>query len=103
MQTTRGSHIHRIRQVAPTIFGPPVEQEWFASDYDRTACPGFQDLLGVTITSAGKKYPLFPPILYPDGSQDKSTLFMNPVLVKICTLPTKVPPRVTAYLCIDTY
>jgi len=85
ISATRASHIHRLRQSAPTIFGVGFEQKWFYSKFDRGSLPEFQKLLGVTITSEGKKYPLLPPILYPDGSPDKKTLFLNPVLVRVCT------------------
>ena len=85
MQTVRGSHIHRVRLVASTIFGHGFAQEWFLSKYDRNSLPEFQKLLGVTATPGGKKYPLLPPILYPNGSLDKNALFLNPALAKVRT------------------
>ena len=84
MQGVRGSHIHRIRQVGSIIFGNCFEQQWFLSGYDRSTLPEFQKLLGATATSGGKKYPLLPPVLYPDGSMSKDTLFLNPALAKVC-------------------
>ena len=85
MQTVRGSHIHRVHLVASTIFGHGFAQEWFLSKYDRNSLPEFQKLLGVTATPGGKKYPLLPLILYPNGSLDKNALFLNPVLAKVRT------------------
>jgi hypothetical protein len=85
MQAVRASHIHRIRQVASTIFGPGFEQEWFTSDSsERNTRTKFQDLLGATTTIGGKKYMLLPPVLFPDGSPNKDALFLNPVLAKVC-------------------
>ena len=83
MSATRSSHIHRLRQWGPSIFGVGFLQEWFHTKFDRNSLPEFQKLLGVKITSEGKKYPLLPPILYRDGSPDKDALFLNPALVKV--------------------
>lgn len=98
MQTTRGSHIHRIRQVASSIFG--FTQDYFNIEYDRSSLPEFQKLLGVTISPGGKKYPLFPPILYPDGVPNKDVLFLNPVVGDVSTfifsrsLPSPAPVQI---------
>jgi hypothetical protein len=86
MQTARASHIHCIRLVGSTIFGPGFQQEWFTSKYDRNTLPEFQELLGAMITSGGKKYLLLPPVLFPNGLSDKDALFLNPVLAKVLTL-----------------
>lgn len=42
-----------------------------------------QALLGANMTSQGKKYPLFPPILFPDELQRKKDVFLNPALVRV--------------------
>ena len=83
MQGVRGSHIHRIHQVGSIIFRNCFEQQWFLSGYNRSMLPEFQKLLGAIATSGGKKYLLLPPVLYPDGSMSKDTLFLNPALAKV--------------------
>ena len=86
MSATRSSHIHRLRQWAPTIFAcdGDFKQEWFFVSFNRATLPKFQELLGVTVTSEGKKYPLLPPILFQNGSQDREGLFLNLALVQVC-------------------
>lgn len=71
------------------IFNGDFKQEWFSTKFDRNSLPGFQELLGVTITTEGKKYPLLPPILFRNGSKDKEGLFLNPALVRVRILPAK--------------
>ena len=83
MQGVHGSHIHHICQVGSIIFGNCFEQQWFLSGYSRSMLPEFQKLLGAMATSRGKKYLLLPPVLYPDGSMSKDTLFLNPALAKV--------------------
>lgn len=67
------------------IFGPGFDQEWFASGFQRASVEKLQDLLGANSGQGGKKYPLFPPILFPDWPQSKNPrdVFLNPVLVKV--------------------
>lgn len=85
MSGARSSHIHRLRQCAPTIFNSSgnFTQEEFASTFDRNTILMFQELLGVTTTTEGKKYPLLPPILFRNGQRDKNGLFLNLALVKV--------------------
>lgn len=101
MQRARSSHIHRVRLAASTIFGCGFQQEWFLTQYDRNSLPEFQEQLGAIITPEGKKYPLLPPVLYPNESLDKNTLFMNPALAKVCDLSVQRIVR-CAYTYIDT-
>jgi hypothetical protein len=83
MQTIRLSHVNRLRNNGAMIFGPGFEQQWFPSKFDRETIEKFQDLLGAHMTPRGKKYPLLPPIFYPNGSQSKRDVFLNPALVKV--------------------
>lgn len=82
MTAKRSSHVSRLRNCAGTIFG--FEATFFASKFDRSKITEFQTLLGVKDTPKGKRYPMLPPILYPDDSvDDPDQLFLNPVLVKV--------------------
>jgi hypothetical protein len=83
MQTLRSSHVNRLRSNGSMIFGPGFEQQWFPSKFNRESIEMFQDLLGVHMTSMGKKYPLLPPIFYPNESQSKRDVFLNPALVNV--------------------
>jgi hypothetical protein len=77
----RHHHIHRIRTVGDAIFG--FKSEYFATAYNRLEVPEFHILLGVKDTPKGRRYPMLPPILYPDGSDtDPKRLFLNPALIK---------------------
>ena len=83
MCATRSAYIFRLRSVGNKIFGCGGTDS-FDSKFDRSAVPEFQVLLGVKNTSKGKRYPMFPPILYPDGkSMDPKQLFLNPALTKV--------------------
>jgi len=84
MSGARSSHIHRLRQCAPTVFDSHGEfkQEYFATQFDRNSIPAFQRLLGVTTTGGGKKYALFPPILF-QNVQKKERLFLNSAVVNV--------------------
>ena len=93
MQWVRSSHIHRIRLAASTIFGCGFQQEWFLTQYDRNSLPEFQEQLGAIITPGGKKYPLLPPVLYPNELLDKNTLFTNPALARVYNLLYSKDPR----------
>jgi len=82
MGASRSSHIFRLRSIASKIFG--FGADFFDSKYDRSTVPQFQILLGVKDTPKGKRYPLLPPILYPDGfNMDPRQIFLNPALVKV--------------------
>ena len=83
MMAARSSHVNCLRSHASLIFGPGFDQEWFASGYQRASIEKLQDLLGANSTQRGKKYPLLPPILFPDGSQSKRDVFLNPALVRV--------------------
>ena len=87
MSSVRSSHINRLRNNASLIFGPGFEQSWFASKFKRGSIQKLQDLLGATVTPKGKKYRLLPPILFPDGSQNKRDVFLNPALVRVSVVP----------------
>jgi hypothetical protein len=77
----RHHHIHRIRTVGDAVFG--FESKYFATEYDRSEVPEFGILLGVKDTPKGRRYPMLPPILYPNGSDaDPKQLFLNPALIK---------------------
>jgi hypothetical protein len=82
MGKSRSSTIHRLRQVGGTIFG--TDPSYFVSGYDRESVPEFQQLLGITDSNMGKRYPMFPPILYPeDSGLDARQLFLNPAIAKV--------------------
>ena len=83
MSKARASHIHRLRQSAPTIFDGDFKQAWFTTSFDRSSLPKFQELLGVTVTAEGKAYPLLPPVLFRNGLRDKKGLFLNSALVRV--------------------
>lgn len=91
MSSVRSSQINRVRNNASLIFGSEFPQDWFLSRFNRGSIQEFQKLLGAYMTTAGKKYPLFPPILFPDESQNKSDLFLNPVIVKVSTFFYRAP------------
>jgi len=83
MMAARSSHINCLRGHASLIFGPGFNQEWFASGFQRASIEKFQGLLGANSNQKGKKYPLLPPILFPDGSKSGRDVFLNPVLVRV--------------------
>ena len=83
MGSIRSSQINRVRGVARLIFGPGFEQEWFATGYERGSVAKLQELLGAHMTSEGKKYSVLPPILFPEGSNAKKNIFLNPALIKV--------------------
>lgn len=83
MGAARSSHMNRVRTHVHQIFGPQFEQKWFATKYDRGSVDILQGLSGAYITPQGKKYRLLPPILFPDGSQSKKDVFLNPALVRV--------------------
>jgi len=86
MSSIRSSHINRLRTHGPTIFGPGFEQQWFPSKFERGSVEKLQELLGAYMTPKGKRYSLFPPILFPDGSTNKSDIFLNPALTNVSVL-----------------
>ena len=86
MSSTRSSHINRLQTHASLIFGSGFEQDWFTSKYKRGSIEKLQELLGANVTSKGKKYPLLPPILFPNGSRSKKDIFLNPALVRVSVL-----------------
>lgn len=82
MRTARSTYVHRLRSVGNKIFG--FSADFFDSKFDRSVVPQFRALLGVMDTPRGKRYPMLPPILYPnDGDMDPKRLFLNPALVKV--------------------
>lgn len=82
MRAMRSAYIHRLRGAGNSIFG--FDTDFFKSKFDRSTIPEFQTLLGVKNTPKGKRYPMLPPILYPDGTgMDPKKLFLHPVLVKV--------------------
>jgi hypothetical protein len=90
MTGVRSTHINRLRGVAASIFGEGFSPDWFPSKFSenggRGAIKKLQDLLGLEVTPKGKKYALFPPILYPyiDGSKiNPKDAFLNPTLWKV--------------------
>lgn len=86
MRTARSTYVHRLRGVGNKIFG--FSADFFDSKFDRSVVPEFQTLLGVKNTPKGKRYPMFPPILYPSNSgMDPKQLFLNPALVKVMFTP----------------
>jgi len=88
MIAKRSTYVHTLRGSAGIIFGFPPE--FFTTDFDRSKVPEFQALLGVKNTAKGPRYPVLPPILYPDGNYGEPTqLFLNPALVKVSILSDK--------------
>ena len=81
MRRAQSSYVHRLRSVGNKIFG--FSGNFFDSKFDRSTVPEFQILLGVKITPKGKRYPMFPPILYLNDSMNPRQLFLNPVLTKV--------------------
>ena len=79
----RGTHISTLRLCGRLIFGTDFQQEWFPSKFNgRGDIEMLQRL--VTEEKDGKKaYPLFPPILYPEGSARKRDVFLNPALINV--------------------
>ena len=98
MSAVRSSHIHRLRQYAPSIFGAGFQQEWFSTGFNRKSLPEFQRLLGAV---EGAEYPLLPPILYPNGKPDKNMLFLNPALAKVRSLICSEILARHAHTCAD--
>lgn len=86
MSSARSSHINRLRNNAAVIFGPGFDQNWFPSKFNRGSIEKLQELLGAHMTPKGKKYLLLPPILFPDGSQNKRDVFLNPALIRVSAL-----------------
>jgi len=86
MSSARSSQINRLRNHGALIFGPDFDQNWFLSKSDRGSVEKLQKLLGAHMTPEGRKYPLLPPILFPDQSQKQSDVFLNPALVRVSTL-----------------
>ena len=85
MTAKRSTHVHTLRGCAGIIFG--FSSDLFVTDFDRSEVPEFQALLGVRETPKGKRYPVLPPILYPDGKyRDPEQLFLNPALIKVTNL-----------------
>lgn len=66
--------------------GYGFEAEWFSNGFNRGNVPELQQALGLKHADAkGKKYPLFPPILYPGlCSNKKSNVFLAPALINVC-------------------
>ena len=83
MTSIRSSQINRVRGNAALIFGPGFEQEWFPSQYARGSIEKLQTLLGAHMTTEGKKYAVIPPILFPEGSQNRRDIFRNPALIRV--------------------
>ena len=83
MTSGRSSHINQLQANTSLIFGPEFDQTWFPSKFNRGSIEKFQYLLGAQMTPEGKKYPLLPPILFPDGPQNKKDVFLNPALVRV--------------------
>ena len=53
--------------------------------------PKFQLLLGVKEAAKGKRYTMFPPIFYPEGSgMNPKQLFLNPALAWVGNLQHEV-------------
>lgn len=72
----RANEIKKLRGVAGDIFDLP--SKYFTNiSYDRANIPEIQQLLGVT--SANPTYKTFPPVLFPELTEDKSlkTVFGN--------------------------
>ena len=89
MRRVRSSYIHRLRSTGNKIFG--FDGNYFDSKFDCSVVSKFQVLLGVKDTPRGKRYPLLPPILYPEESgMDPKQLFMHPALVKASFCPNRV-------------
>ena len=86
MSAARSSHTNRLRTHAIEIFGDGFERVWFATRYDRAAIEKLQVLSGAHMTDKGKRYRLLPPILFPDGSNSKKDVFLNPALVRVSVL-----------------
>ena len=83
MHVSRSPYIFHLRGVGNKIFGFGGT-DFFDSKFDHSTILEFQVLLGVKNTSKGKRYPMFPLILYPDGkSTDPKQLFLNPALTKV--------------------
>ncbi|GBE85320.1 hypothetical protein SCP_0705070 [Sparassis crispa] len=75
----RSTMINTLRTHAASIFtGTPAE--YFGTQYDRAAIPNFQAKLKAP---ADAKYPLWPPILFPDLKYDMRVVFHNPLLPRI--------------------
>ena len=83
MSSGRSSHVNRLRGHGSLIFGPEFDQKWFPAKFNRGSIKKLQELLGVQTTPEGKKYVLLAPILFPDGSNDKKDVFLNPALVRV--------------------
>ena len=99
MRSVRSSHANRLRSKANAIFCDILKQElfcgtadkdkleqfqaWFETGYDRASLKKFQELLGARPTPQGKKYSLFPPILFPNGSNNCKDIFLNLALVNV--------------------
>ena len=86
MGSVRATEVHRLRSKAGVIFGPEFKQTWFATKYKRVTVDKLQVSSGAYITTKGKKYRLLPPVLFPDTSENKKDVFLNPALVKASVL-----------------
>ena len=83
MLSLRSLQINRVRSSASLIFGPGFPQEWFPSQFNRGSVEKLQTLLSPYMTPSGKKYDIFPPVLFPNGSNSrKSDIFLNPALIR---------------------
>ena len=78
------THINWLWGHTSLIFSPKFDQTWFPLKANRGSIKKLQYLLGACITPEGKKYPLLPPILFPNGSQNKKDVFLNLALVRVC-------------------
>ena len=75
--------IERFRRHAGEIFGlgPDVFRK---ANYPRSTIPKLRQLLGTSVANGRDTYPLFPPVLFPDGRSDTmSHIFLNPLLFKV--------------------
>lgn len=83
MRTRRSFHVHRLLLHGGIIFG--LSGTYFEAGFDRSTSNECMDLLGVKDTPKGKRYPILPPILYPEGSRnDPKKLFLSPAITRVC-------------------
>jgi hypothetical protein len=86
MQSFRSTSVHKLREKASLIFsGYGFEAEWFLNEFNRASVPELQQALGLkNVARKGKKYGLFPPILYPGLCTDKkSDIFLAPAIINV--------------------
>ncbi|EGO19927.1 glycosyltransferase family 2 protein [Serpula lacrymans var. lacrymans S7.9] len=81
--------LHKIRTKAGIIYDLP--EHVFETTFDRSTVPELRALLGVDDNRKDAKYPMFPPVLFPNFKVDMKYIFGNPIIAKILKVTFRGP------------